>query len=214
LLGQTEGVQSLFVSFYLLIVVYCSLMLGRSGGLTAAALSSICYAGAVFAGQLGLVHVARTHLEPKLFAFLVSAHALGFFSVASLGGVLSGRLRRVEAELESKIDSLEDLRRLHEHIVQSIRSGLITTELDGKITLFNRTAEELTGCSRDLAIGRHVDVVVGERLWQRVISTDFFQDLRALRHEDLLPLPKDGRRALYPRGYLGLRDAFPPALHD
>ncbi len=49
LVAYTHGIESSFVSFYLLIIIYCSLMLGRNSGMVGAALSTILYAGIVIA---------------------------------------------------------------------------------------------------------------------------------------------------------------------
>src|SRR6476646_1496823 len=57
-----------------------------------------------------------------------------------------------DAELQSRSDvrllaatqSLASLRALHERIVASIRSGVVTTDLEGRIYTFNVAAQEIT----------------------------------------------------------------------
>lgn len=193
---QTHGSQSPFVSFYLLIIIYCSLTLGRNGGVIGAALSTILYAGVIALGHLGMLTVAGGPTELNALTFRISLHALGFFSVAFLGANLSQRLRVVQAELEQKIDSLEQLQRLTNHIVSSIRSGLLTTDLDGHITLFNSAAEELTEKPRATAIRRSIREVIGDGLWSKVHGADLFRDARPLRHEEWLVLPSGSKRFL------------------
>ena len=148
LVAHTRGSESPFVSFYLLIIIYCGMTLGRNGALAGAALSTILYAGVIALSRLGWISPAGMPTELNTLAFRISLHALGFFSVAFLGADLSRRLRLMQLELEQKIDSLERLQRLTQHIVSSIRSGLITTDLSGNIILFNSTAEELTETPR------------------------------------------------------------------
>jgi two-component system sensor histidine kinase PilS (NtrC family) len=194
--AQTHGIQSPFVSFYLLIIIYCGLTLGRNGGMIGASLSTILYAGVIVLGHLGLLTAGGAPVELNYLTFRISLHALGFFAVALLGADLSQRLHAVQEELEQKIDSLEQLQRLTGHIVSSIRSGLFTTDLNGNITLFNGTAEELTEKSRTAAINHSILEVIGAGLWTHIHGADLFRDARPLRYEEWLVLPRGCRRFL------------------
>lgn len=196
LVSHTHGSESPFVSFYLLIIIYCGLTLGRNGGVVGAALSAILYAGTIALGRVGILSLPGRAGDLDALTFRISLHALGFFSVAFLGADLSQRLRAVEKELEQKTDSFEQLQRLTKHIVSSIRSGLFTTDLEGRITLFNGTAEELTEKSRGAAINKPIQSVIGEGLWEKISGADLFQNARALRHEEWLMLPSGSRRFL------------------
>lgn len=205
LVGYTRGIDSSFVSFYLLIIIYCSLTLGRNGGRAVAALSTILYAGIIIANHLNAIG-APAKADPRLVTFRIAAHVLGFWAVALLGAYLHRRLRLVESELREKIDSLTELRRLHEHIIASIRSGLITTDLRGRIALFNVSAGELTGRDPAAMIGHSVGDLLGDDFWKEIRDSNLLRNARALRHEQWLALPGGARR------YLGfsvspLRDA-------
>jgi two-component system sensor histidine kinase PilS (NtrC family) len=57
--------------------------------------------------------------------------------------LLSAKLRQARVQLKDASGALEDLQVLHENIIQSISSGLITTGLDGHITLVNSAAQKL-----------------------------------------------------------------------
>ena len=54
-------------------------------------------------------------------------------------------MRRKGAELDEKREELLDLQDFTEDIVHSMRGGLLTTDLDGRILLLNRTGEEILG---------------------------------------------------------------------
>jgi two-component system sensor histidine kinase PilS (NtrC family) len=194
LVAGTRGIDSAFVSFYLLIVTYCSLILGRNRGMVAAALSAIFYSGVIIAGHLEMPAGPRISL--LALAFRLSFHAVGFFAVAYLGANLSHRLHAVQEELEQNKDSFEQLQRLNELIVSSIRSGLITTDLTGNIAVFNSTAEELTERKQSKALGRPVQQILGDSLWSRIRGANFFQSPKALRHEDWIVLPGGTQRYL------------------
>jgi two-component system sensor histidine kinase PilS (NtrC family) len=68
---------------------------------------------------------------------------VGYMAIAYLASRLTTRLRQVDVELKDKSGALEDLQAQHEHIIQSISSGLITTDVAGHITLVNPAAEGL-----------------------------------------------------------------------
>src|SRR5882672_6852449 len=48
-------------------------------------------------------------------------------------------------ELEVKRSELQDLQAFNQDIIHSMRGGLLTTDLEGRILLLNRTGEEITG---------------------------------------------------------------------
>ena len=68
-----------------------------------------------------------------------------FMAVAYLSSLLAQSLRRQGAELEVKRGELQDLQAFNEDIIHSMRGGLLTTDLEGRIGLLNRTGEEITG---------------------------------------------------------------------
>jgi two-component system sensor histidine kinase PilS (NtrC family) len=51
---------------------------------------------------------------------------------------------------------------LHERIVASIRSGLVTTDLDGRIFSFNAAAQEITGYQEETIRGKDASILFGE----------------------------------------------------
>jgi two-component system sensor histidine kinase PilS (NtrC family) len=116
--------------------------------------------------------------------------------VACLGTYLHQRLQAIEGQLKEKIDSLTQLQRLNEHIVSSIRSGLITTDLRGRIAVFNTAAQELTGRDAREMLGKSVDLLVGEAFWTRILREDLLQNAKALRHEEWIVLPNGSKRYL------------------
>ena len=196
LVTQTHGIESPFLSLYLLLIIYCSLTLGRNGGLTGAALITILYAGIVVAQHLGFLLPGTGALGLRYVTFRVTTHALGFFVVAFLGAYLSERLRTVQAQLQEKIYTVHQLQRLNEHIASSIRSGLITTDLEGRVALFNDTAEELTEKESAGMLGQPIQPFIGEGAWDKIKNTDLFKQAGPLRFEDWYVSPSGTRRYL------------------
>jgi len=196
LVAFTRGIESAFVSFYLLIIIYCTLTLGRNGGLVGAALSMISYAGIILAIQLGFVPINVHYGDSSQAVFRIAAHVLGFWAIAYLGTYLHRRLKFVEGELQEKIDSVTQLKRLNEHIITSIRSGLITADLHGHIAVFNAAAGELTGRMPDEMRDKHIQLIIGEYLWAEILKSDLRRNARPLRHEMWVTLPNGTKRFL------------------
>ena len=65
--------------------------------------------------------------------------------------------------MDDNLKSLPDKKQLYDEkefldvTLHSIGDGIITTNINGCITLMNETAEELTGWNRVDALGRHLD---------------------------------------------------------
>jgi two-component system sensor histidine kinase PilS (NtrC family) len=196
LVAYTGGVQSSFVSFYLLVIIYCSLTLGRNGGMVGAALSTLLYAGIIAAYRSGFGSFGNPSADLQQTTFRISAHVIGFFAVAYLGTYLHQRLQMIEGELKEKINSLKELQQLNEHIVSSIRSGLITTDLDGRIAVFNAAAGELTDSAPQKMMDRPVQHLIGNELWERIVNGELLHNLKALRHEQWIDLPNGSKRFL------------------
>lgn len=81
--------------------------------------------------------------EGSLTILLISGNVCASYTVAYLATYLAERLRQARGEARRTEASLAELQALHEDIVQSVASGLLTVDRDGRITAMNRTAETL-----------------------------------------------------------------------
>jgi len=76
--------------------------------------------------------------------------------------------------LEQQITGLKNFQ---ESILKSIQAGLITIDLEGRITSFNAAAGEVLNCSARQAVGSPLEQIVGEEaagiFLQRVVRGDF-----------------------------------------
>jgi len=66
-------------------------------------------------------------------------------------------------ELRDKSGELLSLQALHENVIHSIRSALITTDLEGRVTLMNAPAKSF-GAHSVSVYGRHVSELFVDRL--------------------------------------------------
>jgi two-component system sensor histidine kinase PilS (NtrC family) len=84
-------------------------------------------------------------MEGSLTILLISANFCACFLMAYLGTYLAGRLRQARGEAHRSEASLAALRALHEDIVQSVASGLLTFDRRGTVISVNQMAEALCG---------------------------------------------------------------------
>ena len=105
----------------------------------------------------------------------VALNVFGFFAVALLSGSLAERLQRAGARLERASSEIADLQAFNQHVIDSLPSGLATTDADSRILTFNRAAEAITGLAAFAAIGRPLAEVL--QLPPHVASTRSTTDL-------------------------------------
>jgi two-component system sensor histidine kinase PilS (NtrC family) len=87
---------------------------------------------------------------------------ISFLVVGLLAARLAQRQSRSDVELLAATKSLLKLQVLHERIVESIRSGVITTDLSGRIFTFNAAAEEITGYKPTDVYGKEASIFFGD----------------------------------------------------
>ena len=94
-------------------------------------------------------------LPPRRVAqYTVALNLFGFFAVALLSGSLAESVRSAGARLEQASTEIADLQALNQHVIDSLPSGLATTDRAQRILTFNRAAETITGLPFQSAVGR------------------------------------------------------------
>src|SRR5678815_1204297 len=165
LVWNSNIIQSPYVALYIVIIAVSSLFLGPRE----AVVTSVGCAVAFTACALQITGlIGQTDLT-KLVGGSVSQTIqwVGLFDVAFLVvGLLSARLAerqsRSDVRLAAATQSLANLRALHERIVASIRSGLVTTDLEGRIFTFNVAAQEITHYPEATIRGQDASILFGE----------------------------------------------------
>ncbi|HET8923927.1 MAG TPA: ATP-binding protein [Candidatus Acidoferrum sp.] len=147
LLVYATGLQeSYFISLYLLVIIVASILFSRRIAFVTAA---ICFILLVTMNILATTEkIPRTSASlptPESLRTWLVMNLLGFLAVAYLASLLAQSLRSKGRELEEKREELLNLQDFTEDILHSMRGGLITTDLTGRILLLNRTGEEILG---------------------------------------------------------------------
>lgn len=153
----TGAEDSYFISLYLLGILMGSILFSRRGVFLVAGGSFVLLGCVVELAYYGYIprtassvpnlRAAETWLASNLFAF---------FAVAYLGSLLAQNVRKKGVELEEKNSELKDLQAFNQDIIESMRGGLLTTNLEGKILLLNRAGAEITGHGFGLLRGENI----------------------------------------------------------
>jgi two-component system, NtrC family, sensor histidine kinase PilS len=196
----TGGITSYFSSLYLLPIMAASTIRFGRGALQVATLSAVMYLALVSVQYVGveslpeiLQPAPRIDLPTLRFAqYTVAINLFGFFAVAWLSGSLAESVRSAGARLEDASHQIEDLRAFNEYVIDSLLSGLVSTDADGRVLTFNRGASAITGLPQEQVIGSAVTEVL--QLPSHVSSRlSTLRDTRSLR-ADLGYRRGDGRQ--------------------
>src|SRR5580700_6599293 len=154
---ETGGWDSSLNFLYPLVIIVAAVLLPRVWAHLVAALAFILYGTVLELNYYGLVpSYCTTHPGLKVLQAIIFVNLFAFLAVAYLAGLLTTKLRQVGVELKTTSGALESLQALHENIIHSISSGLITTGLDGRITLVNGAAQRLLERTPDDLMGAPV----------------------------------------------------------
>src|SRR5271166_4074054 len=154
---QTGGWDSSLNFLYPLVIIVASILLPRIWAQLVAALAFILYGTVLELNYYGVVKsYCTTHPGLKALQAIIFVNLFAYLAVSYLAGLLAAKLRQARVQLKDASGALESLQVLHENIIQSISSGLITTGLDGRITLVNSAAQKLLDRTPDRLLGTPV----------------------------------------------------------
>jgi two-component system sensor histidine kinase PilS (NtrC family) len=161
----TGGVTSFFASLYAWPIIAASVVQYRRGGLLVATLSAALYLGVVLSQYIpenlsadDLWFVAKTAALPTRATaqYIVALNVFGFFAVALLSGSMAENVRTAGAQLERASSELADLQALNQNVIDSLPSGLVTTDQTQRVLTFNHAAERICALPASAVVGRPV----------------------------------------------------------
>jgi two-component system, NtrC family, sensor histidine kinase PilS len=164
LVWTTGNVSSPYAALYVVIIAIASLFVGPRGAMVTSIGSAAAFNACVLVALNGIgPFAARVPGESLANAIqAVGLSDVSFLVVGLLAAKLADRQTRSDVQLAAATRSLADLRALHERIVESIRSGVITTDLQGRIYTFNAAAEEITGYKVSDVRGQDASIFFGD----------------------------------------------------
>lgn len=189
LVWRTGDLTSPYITLYFVLISVASLFFSPSSTL---AMSILC--GALFSLLAFLIKLTAIEGQGSIYTTAKVIQIVSFNLVALIVvGFLASRLadRRSSGEqLAETTRSLVSLRALHERIIESIRSGLITTDLDGTVFTANSAALEIIARPAADITGRSIFSIFGDISEQIKIAKEDQLDLGQLpRFETDLATP-------------------------
>ena len=153
----TGGVDSSLNFLYPLVIIVACILLPRAWAYLAAALAFLLYGAALELTYFGVVpSFSTTHPGWGALQAIILVNLIAYLAVAYLTELLAAKLRQVDVKLKDTSGALENLQALHQNIIQAISGGLITTGLDGHITLVNTAAQQLLERKESELLGQPV----------------------------------------------------------
>src|SRR2546423_1947304 len=183
LVWETGNLYSPYSALYIVVISVASIFMGARGALLTAVGCASCYTATMIALVTGWLGGARdlTMVSTAEAVEVVGLNDIAFLFVGLLAARLAERQTRSEVQMREATHALASLRALHERIVESIRSGVITTDLERRVYTANHAAEEMTGYAAADLRGQDVSILFGD------IAGRLEESLRAARENEANP---------------------------
>jgi len=156
LIHLTGGIESWFSFLLILVVIGAGITLSKRAGIVMASLSSILYGMLMEYQFYGLAGPFSPGLGERDFIYNIFSNFLALFVSAYLTGYISSRLEKTTLHLEKKALDFRELAVFNKEVVENVPSGLVTTDLEGRVLFFNKAAETITGRTRTEAVGEDI----------------------------------------------------------
>jgi len=160
ILHLTGDLDSNYISLYLLVIILSSTLLPRGRVFLVAAVSFVCMGGVLELAYLPVIlpdfaahypalrYIVTSSPLPvdlRTLQVKIGASFFGFFAIAYLSAQLAENLRKVGAELRDKNGQVANLQAKTENILESMRDGLLTTDLEGVVSELNGSGAAILG---------------------------------------------------------------------
>ena len=145
----TGGIESTFSFMFIITIITTSIVLSRRGSLIIASMSSILYGLLLDLQYFGIISfpsgytLNTTYLNSNYVFYTIFVNICAFFLIAFLSGYLAESRKKIGQELIARKEDLIELRAFNADVLKNIRSGLVVTDLNGRITLANKAAMEI-----------------------------------------------------------------------
>jgi two-component system sensor histidine kinase PilS (NtrC family) len=191
LIYYTGGIGSFFPIVYIFSIIGCSILLYKRGAFYSASLSTFLYGLILLLQLYGWIRPPGQVVTPEASQVFYSLviYLAAYHIVAFLSSIISEELKKKKTELIQKQVDYDQLETFNRNIVQSLDSGLLTIDLNGRINFLNRTAEKILNRKGvELVNASIYDLLpeisgVVEELKRK--SPDFLSDYQ--RYEAILP---------------------------
>jgi len=194
LVWTSDAIHSPYIALYILVIAISGLFLGSRDALVTSVGCAVLFTACASAVLFGQNQEALINGSLAQTVQAVGLFDVAFLVVGLLSARLSERQSRSDVRLLAATQSLANLRALHERIVESIRSGLVTTDLEGHIFTFNAAAQEITGYTEEQMRGEDASVLFGNMKEHIEVTLEAFKTGAALPRFEADCLTHEGLR--------------------
>lgn len=141
----TGGKESYFPITYIFTIIGSSILFYRQGAFLSASLSTLLYGLILILQLYRLINPLGgpfAYEASQVFYSLI-LYMAAFYIVAFLSSAISEELQKKKRELFQKQVDYNQLEAFNRNIIQSLDSGLLTVDREGRINFLNRTAERI-----------------------------------------------------------------------
>jgi len=162
LVWATDDINSPYVSLYIVLICLSGFMLGKPATLAVTFLSAACFLIlAILTGRSIIYSIAGD--VPVSRAFQIVGFNLAAILFVGLMAARIAERKQIADELKRSRESFADLNILHERIVESVDTGLITTDLEGTVYSINAAAKKIVNDRPYEIVGSNIaDLFTGE----------------------------------------------------
>jgi two-component system sensor histidine kinase PilS (NtrC family) len=155
LIYMTGGIESMFSFMFPLSIISAGIIIDRRACYIIATLSSILYGLLLDFQFYKIINISElSGFTEKDFFYTIFANVTAFYLVSYLSGYLSEKLHRATQSLEEKDSVLSDLKAFSKYVIESMPSGVFTTDLNRRIISFNTSAQQITKLSLTDVFGK------------------------------------------------------------
>lgn len=141
----TGGKESFFPIAYIFSIIGSSIIFYKRGAFFFASLSSLLYSLLLLLQLNNWINPAGEYYfyEGSQIFYSLIIYIATFYIVAFLSSTISEELKKKKKELSQKQADYHQLENFNRNIIQSLDSGLLTINLEGRINFLNKTAEKI-----------------------------------------------------------------------
>lgn len=164
----TGGAQSAYTFFFPLSIIAASATHFRRGAVLAAIAATLVFSIVSVLGWQAIFPTLEgqrldpTLLTPVEFGRAVTLNIGAFIGVAVLAYNLGGQIQQTSASLHTQRLRAANLQVLHQDIVRSLSSGLITVDGDDEVLTANEAACQILGQAQEAVVGAQLSRVLPE----------------------------------------------------
>lgn len=159
------GIESSFSFLYFLIIISSALLLYRRGSILTASLCGFVY-GLILDLQYfewifppQIIEGSAYSRDSGTYFLRILMNIAGFYLVGLLAGYLGEELQKSSRRVREREKDLHKLSTLHQSIVHSMTSGLLTIDLNNSITFSNHAAQKVLGLAGEALNARPLDEI-------------------------------------------------------